>query len=890
MDLGDTIRDVILRITGDGDDARRELERLSLELTKFGSKDAEANAKIDTAKAKENLKELEVEFKRIDGRDLSATANVRLGSAMAELAALQAELDHLDGDDVTIDVNVRKDLEERLQSLGMKAAGFADNLEHAADKGEGLGKTLDGTNVQMGFFSSKLGTILQFLPLLIPLASSVLSVVVALGASFLEAAAGAGALAVALGGALVAAAGIGVAAFFRFKETMETAGTPAHRIVEVVGKIGEALQGLSKAADPILHAVAANIGGVFDVIEKVKPAFFAFGKVAGQAVGWLSKALTSPGMANGIAKLLELSGPVLKPLVQILVRFGRILLNIANATMPFLTSALQGLAKWLGEVVKGTSNITKTHGVIGVLVGQLESWWNLLVQIAGVFVELTKIAAPFGKGIVDALAKGAEHLKEWLGSKEGTERVQSFFKDTLPVARELAIVIGQVVVIFLQFGQLMAPIVAAFLNGFNFVLGVIRNLLELFTNVDRALAFKNWGSAISAIAGAFSDLWGAVVNFVGGIPGFIGDKLSAAKDAVSSIGATILAAAVSVFGSVLNAAQSVWGSVRDAIVNALQDARDAVASVVHSIRDTAVNAWQSTRDAAANVWQAVRTAIANAIQGAREAVANAVQSMRDVATNVWQGIRDAAGNIFQAVRSTIANALQAARDAVASAVQGMRDVATTVWQAIRDAAASIFGNVKEAIANALNSAKEVVSNAVQGMLSAVTGAGGAFYSAGKAIIQNMIDGIKSMAEEAVNAVKGVLDKATDLLPGSEPKDPSSPMRNLGRRGRAIIGNLIGGIRESGPDLVKAMSEELAGVAAAGPVSLTGVASATASTPAGAVGAAMQRAAAATVNAAVGGGGLHVENLNVVPMAAGGSPDPDVLAAQLTMALRARATT
>src|SRR6476469_3044042 len=187
-DIGETIRDVILRITGDGDDARRELERLSRDLTKFGQKDAEANADIDTAKAKADLAALEREFSRIDGRDLTATANVRLGRALADVAALRAELDALDGKD--IDIEVKRDLDGRLQKLGGSAAHFADELGNVEKGSQGAGKGLDAVGVNVGAFSGRLGGLLRILPLLLPLLTAVISVVVAVGASAIQAAGG----------------------------------------------------------------------------------------------------------------------------------------------------------------------------------------------------------------------------------------------------------------------------------------------------------------------------------------------------------------------------------------------------------------------------------------------------------------------------------------------------------------------------------------------------------------------------------------------------------------------------------------------------------------------------------------------------------------------------
>lgn len=907
MSAGETIRDVILRITGDGDDARRELERLALDLTKFGQKHAEADAEIDTAKAKADLKALETQFSRIDGRDLTATAKVRLGKAMAELTALQAKVDELDNRDIEIDVDVKKDLADRLQGLGGDAAHFADKLGDVERRSKGAGEAIADTNVNFFNMNTRMGSLLKILPVLLPMLGGFVAQIVAMGASAIQAIGGLGALAIAMGGALVAAVAIGVAAFVRFKETMETAGTPAFRIVQIVGKIGEALSGLSKAADPILHAIADNLGGVFGVIERVTPAFFELGKTAGKAIGWMLKALTSDSMAASIAKLLELAGPVMMPLVKILVRFGKVLLGIANAAMPFLTSALQGLAKWLGEAARGVDHLTRTREAIGGMIDHLKSWWNLLVQITGVFGELVRIAAPFGKAMVDTLAEGAEKLKEWLSSKEGTERVQQFFKDVLPLASEVAKTIGRLVVIFLQFAQLLAPVIKPMLAGYNQLLTVVNVLLELLLKIPASVramigvigvlaagfgkvkvageaakaAFLLLSGSMGVLGGAFSGLWNVVKSVIGAIPGYVRDKLSQTRDDVVAFSGLIRDGAVVAWNAIRDAAGAIWGAIKDRIAERMQEARETVGNISRGMRDVAVAVWHGIREAAAKIFQAAREAIVNALQSARESVANNVRSMREAAVNVWHGIREAAANIFQAIREAITNALQSAREGVGNAVRGMSDVARSVWQGIREAAASIFQGVRDAIVTALGAAREAVGNIVEQMLGVVKGMTGAFYNAGKALIESMIDGFLSLADSLYDKIKGVADKATSLLPGSEPRDKTSPFVNLKHRGAAIIRNLMEGIDQAGPELVKALSNQLSNAAAAGPPGLAIAGDTSGTSPA------LSRSGVLAAGATVGGSGTTIDKLIVQPLVGGGPPDPHVLAAQLEMLLRVR---
>lgn len=83
-----------------------------------------------------------------------------------------------------------------------------------------------------------------------------------------------------------------------------------------------------------------------------------------------------------------------------------------------------------------------------------------------------------------------------------------------------------------------------------------------------------------------------------------------------------------------------------------------------------------------------------------------------------------------------------------------------------------------------------------------------WLEAGKAIIEAIIEGIKSAGGAVGKVVSWALDKAADLLPGSEPKDSSSPLTNLKKRGKAIFDNLAKGLPQGGIDFAASVHQSL----------------------------------------------------------------------------------
>jgi hypothetical protein len=91
---------------------------------------------------------------------------------------------------------------------------------------------------------------------------------------------------------------------------------------------------------------------------------------------------------------------------------------------------------------------------------------------------------------------------------------------------------------------------------------------------------------------------------------------------------------------------------------------------------------------------------------------------------------------------------------------------------------------------------------------------GALFGAGAALINSLIAGIQSRIGAAIQIVRDGIQQIADLLPGSEPKDPTSPLARLGLRGAAIFGNLADGIEQGKPEAVSAAASATSAVAKA----------------------------------------------------------------------------
>lgn len=869
------INEILYRFTGDEEDARDAMERLATELEAFARIHAEAEVEVDTTEARVRVDEIKTALQQLDATNVDPRIEVDIAAAMTQLRTVEAQLDHMDGREVDIEIDLDRSLEDRLLGLTRTVGSLTSASAAFDDQGKSFVARLADMAVHVGPFTTQLRVAI---PLAGALAAAVVSLggaIAALASSLGAAIAGLGALAVAFGGALLPAIGLVITAVKRFGQQSDEAGTPAHALAQAFDAISAAARALLPAADPVLRALAEGARALVPLIQAIAPAFKEFGRAAGDATKIVADALSDPAIAIGIADLIRLAGDVFPPLADAATSLFRIFLNIARAAMPLLVAGLQDVATWLSNVADSTDDISRLRDGIGVLVEHTRAWVGLLQAVSSVFINFAKAALPAGKEFVDFLTEGAEKIAAWLDSAEGMDRIQTFFDNTMPLAKALVDLIAQLVLAFIQFGEVAAPIFEPIVRGItegvkaiNFLLnllaqipapirqiiGIAATLLLPWTKFRLVLialqaVFGALGAAASAAFGviksAAEGAWNGIKTGAQAAVGAVGTALNAITTAVSAAWGAVKDATSAAWGAVRSVTSSVWSSVR----NIVRDAAQAVRSVITS-------AFNAARSAAQSAFNALRNAVSSAIRGARDVVRSVAQSIRDVIRNAFQAARDVAQSTWNAIKDTIGNAIRAAADIVRNAAGNIKDALVTAFRAAVDA----VGNVLQQLASVVSRAMETVLDVLGSLVSS-------FFNAGKNLIMGLVNGIKSAAGAAIDAASDVANAVKDILPFSEPKDPSSPFRGLSKSGAAIIDNIAAGIRARQGELARVLSQAASGI---GSVPLDA-----AFAGAGALG----PGSSGTTN--------HY-NINVpTAPAAHGQPDPRHTAAQLGMLLRQR---
>lgn len=158
-------------------------------------------------------------------------------------------------------------------------------------------------------------------------------------------------------------------------------------------------------------------------------------------------------------------------------------------------------------------------------------------------------------------------------------------------------------------------------------------------------------------------------------------------------------------------------------------------------------------------------------------------------------------------------ALTTAGGQIESVVQGlMTIVGSLIAIGLQEAASAMDAAWAAMVAgtqSAMAQMAAALSSGVGQLPGIAMGIAGAMHSAGVAIMQSFIAGIASQVARAIAIVQDAIQQIADMMPGSEPKDPTSPLRGLSERGEALVGNFADGIRRASGDLRDVMGTSLA---------------------------------------------------------------------------------
>jgi TP901 family phage tail tape measure protein len=510
---------------------------------------------------------------------------------------------------------------------------------------------------------------------------------------------------------------------------------------------------------------SGDINGMFGPILAAIEA--AFGPAAmARAAGGVSLFLTALEQLRGVVNLArEAFAQLPTPVQQLIAGFLALgpAVRVAAVVVPLLLGALTGLGPIVGF-------LTSTIPVLGAVIAAL--------------------GAPLTLTIAAVAALALAWTQNWFGIRDATmpivTQLVGFVTGTLiPGLQQLgAFVTGTLVPQFMAgWAQIQAAVQAA--------LAVIVPAMVQIGDATIA-AFNAALPGIMAFIAGVQQLGAAVLPVLSSVASAVMSSLGPAMAALEAWAREVIPQFAAAWSNVA----SIVGPLIGALASQIGAALSAIAGFItaHSAQIQVIlgGAWQ----AMSSMIGAVLTVITGLISSALLAISG---DWRGAWDRLVQTVTTARGQ----VEAAIAGMTQAIIGMLVLGLQTMVSAAQSAWTALVAATQSAMAQMAAAVQGGVGQLPGIVMSVA-----------GALFGAGAALINSLIAGIQSRIGAAIQIVRDGIQQIADLMPGSEPKDPSSPLRGLAERGAAIFGNLAEGINSSKPEVVKAAADAASAIAKA----------------------------------------------------------------------------
>lgn len=270
------------------------------------------------------------------------------------------------------------------------------------------------------------------------------------------------------------------------------------------------------------------------------------------------------------------------------------------------------------------------------------------------------------------------------------------------------------------------------------------------------------GWAIKAAKGDFNDFFELVRPAFEKLVGWIEENLPKVEETVNRVFAEIKAFVVplvrelkifilELFGKVVTWTQDNWPLIEEAISDTMGTIKTVIEEVLNGIKDFWEEHGEAIKSFLSDLWDAIQWVIETALGLVLGIVEIGLLAISGHWDEVWDKIKEALANVWNTM---------------------------TTW--LRDSALPWMATQ--------------LKNGMDKLVEIIKGVGTAMYNAGKSILESLWDGLKSKMAEIIDWLRGKLSEIVDMLPFSEPKDPTSPLRGLGKSGEAFASNWLAGLQ------------------------------------------------------------------------------------------------
>lgn len=400
------------------------------------------------------------------------------------------------------------------------------------------------------------------------------------------------------------------------------------------------------------------------------------------------------------------------------------LLDLVNNAMPYVMAAFDAFDKEIVPIMEAVSGAIST------------------------MVEFVKPLFTGFAGSVNEASVPLTYLKEWVDTN-------------LPLLQKVfETVLGAIQGFWTLFGDDVMHIVKNTFEVVSSIIGTVLATIGDTITLFLQLITGDWEGAWETFKGIFERIWETIKTVVS-------TQLDSLKTLFSNID---------------------WGKVGETLLNAvLEGIKLAWTGLTGWVTDSLQGLWNSITGVD---WKGAGQNLVNSTKAGAESVwgnfSGWVKTSSESLLNYWNTTtwEQKGKDAIAAIKTGSEAAYDTYKTSLSTLVDGVLGFFTGEdWSGT---GAKLIADIETGINNGWNALLNFIGPVAESIRNTFTNLD--WQATGRAVIDGIKNGIEMAWGEFTEWFSGKLKEVADLLPFSEPKNPSSPLRNLGRSGAAFINN------------------------------------------------------------------------------------------------------
>ncbi|NCJ14432.1 phage tail protein [Staphylococcus pseudintermedius] len=758
------IKDVELK--ADDKLIKEKVKQAELALERIDGKKANTTIDASTKIAETKLKNYEKALQFLDNKSVKTAIDLQDRLFVSKFNKTKAEINKLDGKTVNTELEVKDSVAvnkiRRFKAL-LRSIPNRRKVRVDAD-GNSFLRALDYLNKQSDVFVGRMdriaksirtfgtiganmikGTLLSSFSALIPIIASLVPAIMAVGNAL--AVVGGGAIGLAGSFAIAGAGVVGFGAMAISAIKMLEAGTLQASAATYAYK--RSLEGVTSEwqkiirlnADSIFGALSSALNGVQTTLKNLTPFLKGVSEAVNSSAQSFEKWVISSSTAKKAFESMNTSGvKVFSSLLSAAGRFGDGLVNILTQFAPLFEFVANGLNN-MGASFQEWANKVSTQQGIQKFIDYIKVNLPIIGKIFGdTFLGIFNLFKAFGsnsQSIFESLAQMASRFRTWseqIAQSDGFKKFIDYVQQNGPTIMSL---IGNIIMVLVNFGTAMAPIASVVLNVVNAIAGFVAKLFETHPIVAQIIGLAiTFGGVLMTwvpiIVGILSYLAPLIskLGFLRGVLPLLGKAFSLLSGPIG-----LVARLLPLLGAAIGFLTSPIGLVIGAII--------ALIAIF-------VILW------------------------------NKNEAFRNFIINLWNAIYSFFASILSRISSTVSQKFSEVYRWISTKIQQAYSILSSILSNMSSVVSSKFSQIVSTVISKMVEFYNAIKQKVQDSLNAVVNFVGEFMDAGRNLIMGLVNGVKNAAgaliDAVTGAVSGAIDKAKSLL---GIKSPSRVFKRIG---------------------------------------------------------------------------------------------------------------